>query len=153
MLYIAGILFPVVPLLLIFFKNPLALIFIPGIVSGFANAAFVIGRTNFIYDSVTPQQRGLVVAYTSILVGIGIFVGSLIGGVFVEYVNFGFMKPILFVFLISAVLRALGSLFYLPQLKEVRKTERLRGLYVNLLHPFRMMPLDVGWFKNFLYPR
>jgi len=153
LLYISGFLFPLAPLFWIFLKEPVSLIFIPGLITGIANAAFIIGATNFTYDSVKQQKRGLCVAYTSLLTGIGIFFGSLIGGVFVEYLPVHFMKPILFVFLVSAVFRALVALFYLPQIKEERKTERIDGLSADVLHPFRTIHSDVVWFKNFIHKR
>ena len=101
LLYVAGFLFPLVPLLWIFFKSPISLILFPGLISGIANAAFVIGITDFTYDAVSPQKRGLCVAYTGLLSGIGVFLGSIIGGILVQYLTITFIKPIFFVFLCS----------------------------------------------------
>ena len=151
LLYLAGIIFPLTPVFWIFLKDPLLLIFIPGLLAGMANAALVIGITNFTYDAVKPQKRGLCVAYTSVLSGIGIFIGSLLGGFMIQYLPINFMKPILFVFLVSAILRALVALFYLPQIKDERKTPRIKGLKLDLLHPFRTVQSDVVWFKNFIH--
>lgn len=153
LLYIAGVMFFLTPIFWLFLKEPIALILLPGLSAGIANAALVIGVTNFTYDSVSSQKRGLVVAYMSILAGIGVFIGSLLGGFMIQYLNIDFMKPILFVFLISAILRGLVALFYLPQLKEERKTERMEGLHLNLLHPFKTIGSDIIWFKNFLHSK
>lgn len=153
LLYVSGILFPFVPLLWIFFKTPLLLFLIPGFVSGIANAAFTIGTTNFYYDSVAPQKRGLCVAYTSLLIGIGTVFGSLIGGYLIQYVSFSFISSIFFVFILSSLLMVFASLFFLPQIKEERSTQKMRGFKVDFHHPLRMVNSDVVWFKNFIHGR
>lgn len=153
LLYIAAFSFPIVPLLWIFLENPLWLIIWPGFFSGLANAAFIIGTTNFTYDSVSIQKRGLCVAYTSLLIGIGVFFGSLAGGFLVQYVSSSFLEPILLVFLISAALRLLSSLIFLPQISEERVTENIQGLSINFMHPFKMINSDIVWFKNFIHEK
>lgn len=151
LLYVAGFLFPVVPLLWIIIKSPLYLFFLPGLISGIANAAFVIGVTNFTYEAVTPQKRGLCVAYTSSMVGIGVFLGSLGGGLLIQYLPIHFTEPILFVFGVSAVLMIMASLFFLPQIRDERRHEIMRGFSFDLHHPFRMIGSDIVWFKNFIH--
>ncbi len=151
LLYVAGVLFPLVPIFWMFLENPWALIFLPGLTAGIANSAFVLAVTNFTYDSVKPQKRGLCVAYSSLLSGIGIFIGSFFGGLMVEHLNIGFVKPIIFVFLVSSLVRAGVALFYLPQIKEERNTEKIEGLSLNVIHPFKTVHSDVIWFKNFIH--
>ena len=155
LLYVAAILFPLVPVLWIFLKNPIALILLPGLISGIANSAYILGVTNFSYDAAPPQKRGLCLAYTSILIGVGILAGSLLGGVLIQYLPmlFGFVKPIFFVFALSALLMIMTSLFFLPQIKEERGTERMRGLRVDFAHPFETIHSDVVWFKNFIHEK
>lgn len=153
LLYIAGFTFPLTPLIWIFLRDPLLLTIIPGFVSGLANAAFAIAVTNFTYDAVSPQKRGLCVAYMGILNGFGIFVGSITGGLLIEHLNISFMNTTLFVFAIAAALRLGVALFFLPQIKEVRKTQRLRGLSWNVFHPFRTVHTDVVWLKKFFHQK
>ncbi len=150
LLYIAGFMFPLTPILWLFLNDPLSLILIPGLISGIANAAFTIGVTNFTYDSVQPQKRGLCVAYTSILNGVGVFLGSIAGGLMIQYLHINFMNSTLFVFIIAAVLRFIVAVIYLPRIKEVKKTDRLRGLSWDVLHPFKTIHSDVVWFKDFV---
>ena len=147
--YIAGFLFPVVPLLWIFLKNPVFLVLFPGIISGIANSAFILSVTNFTYDSVSPQRRGLCVAYSSLLTGIGVFLGSIIGGLLIQYSNITFMKPIFFVFLLSSVLVFISSLIFLPHIKEMKEKDKMNGFSVDVQHPFKTVHSDVVWFKNF----
>jgi MFS family permease len=147
--YIAGFLFPVVPLLWIFLKNPVFLVLFPGIISGIANSAFILSVTNFTYDSVSPQRRGLCVAYSSLLTGIGVFLGSVIGGLLIQYSNVTFMKPIFFVFLLSSFLIFISSLIFLPHIKEMKEKDKMNGFSVDVQHPFKSVHSDVVWFKNF----
>jgi MFS family permease len=151
--YIAATLFPIVPLLWLFFETPLALILLPGLIAGIANAAYIIGITDFTYDAVPPQKRGLCVAYTGILVGIGMLTGSLIGGFLIEYASFSFIEPIFFVFILSALVMVMTSLFFLPQIKDERRTQKVRGLSHDIHHPFKMVHSDVVWFKNFIHDK
>jgi MFS family permease len=148
LLRIAGIIFIFTPIPWLFLKTPWSLILVPQLLSGIANAAFVISVNNFTYDAVSQQKRGLCVAYSSLLVGFGMFFGSLFGG-FISSIKFGFLAPILMVFLISSVFRLLVALFFLPQIQEVRKAERLPPPKIDLAHPFKTLNYDIGWFKNF----
>jgi len=70
MLKFGSILVSLIPILWILSKNPIYLIFIPQLVSGIGWAAFNLAASNFIYDSVTPQRRGICVAYYNLLNGI-----------------------------------------------------------------------------------
>ena len=146
--HLANFLFVLTPLFWIFLKNPIALIFTTQLVAGIANAALVIGFTNFTYDAVSQQHRGICTAYTNILVGLGIFLGSLTGGFIIKYLHPSFMHPILFVFLISAGLRLLTGFFFLPSIKEEKRVKRLPPLRINLTHPFRTIHAEVGWFRS-----
>lgn len=149
LLYLAAVLFPFVPLLWVFLKTPLLLIFLPGLISGIANSAYLIGVNNFSYDSVPAQKRGLCFSYSAILIGVGTLAGSLIGGFLIEYAGITFIKPIFFVFLLSVVLMILTSLFFLPKINDEREIEKVKGFSLDLHHPFKMVHSDLVWFKNF----
>lgn len=153
LLYIAGFAFPITPLLWIFITDPLWLTIVPGFVSGLANAALAISATNYTYDSVSPQKRALCVSYFGLLAGIGTFAGSLVGGYMIQYLQISFMNTTLFVFAVAAVLRGLTALYFLPQLKEVRRVVPLRGLTLDVAHPFKALHSDVVWFKKFFYSK
>lgn len=145
---IACTLFSLNPLLWMIIKSPLTLILIPQIIAGFANAAFVIAVTNFTYDAVKPQHRSICVTYTNILAGIGIFVGSLLGGLLIKYAPVALMKPFLFVFLIAAIARFTVTFFLIPHIKEEKKVERLPPLHVDLSHPFKTIRAEIGWVRH-----
>ncbi len=148
LMYLGGFAISVYPLCWIFIKSPIWLILIPQLISGIANAALTIAFTNFTYDSVSPQKRGICVAYESLLIGIGSFIGSLIGGYIISSLHPSSMNPFIFVFIISAAARFLASFIFLPHLEEERKVERLPPMHVQLTHPFKTLHSEIGWFKS-----
>ena len=145
LIYAGAFLFPLVPLLWIFLQHPVALALIPGLVSGLANAAFVIGTTDFSFDSTSKEKRGICFSYSALLTGFGILGGSFIGGFLVEYVPINFMRPLFFVFVLSSVLMIFASLYFLPQLKENRSFEKIKGLHLDLIHPVKTIHSMVVW--------
>jgi MFS family permease len=149
LLYIAAFAFPITPLFWLFLKDPILLILLPGFTAGLGNAALSIGTTNFTYDAVSPQKRGICVAYMGVLSGIGIFFGSILGGLMIQYLSISFMNTTLFVFALAAVLRSAVLIFFLPQIKEeYGKNPKLRGLSWDVSHPFKTVHSDIIWFKK-----
>ncbi len=149
LLFFGGIFYALTPALFPLFSTPILIILIPFFISGLATAAFTIAANNFTYDAVSQQHRGLCVAYTNILAGAGVFIGSLIGG-FLATTGIGIGVPIISVFIVSAVLRFLVVLLFMPHIKEVKKVKRIPHFSLNLTHPFKMIHADMGWFKNFV---
>jgi len=124
---ITSILIPAIPIIWLFSKSPYYLIFGPMLISGVAWAGFNLAAANFIYDSVTPQRRGLCVSYFNILNGIGVFIGATIGGILAKYLTVSFLDTILFIFLISGIARAIVNLIMLQKVKEIREVEKFDG--------------------------
>jgi len=108
------------PFLWLFSTNPFYLIFVPQLVSGAGWAAFELAASNFIYDSIKPQRRALIVAYYNLLNGLGLFLGAILGGLLAQFVNFSFIDSFLFIFIISGIARLIMGLIFLPPIKEVR---------------------------------
>src|SRR3989338_5142045 len=131
LIHLATFLFAINPLLWMFIKDPLFLIIIPQFLSGLANASFTIGTTNFTYDSVSSQKRGICVAYTSIMSGVGIFFGSLLGGLLLNSIDFNLANPFIITFAIAAIARFSVGLLVLPMVKEEKKVERFPPAYIN----------------------
>ncbi|MDD5649891.1 MAG: MFS transporter [Candidatus Nanoarchaeia archaeon] len=94
------------------------------ILSGFAWAGLNLTMSNFVYDAVSRERMALCVTYFNIVEGIGIFVGATLGGLIASF-NFVFfgLVPLLFIFLLSGVLRLLVPIFMLKQVKEVRNVK------------------------------
>jgi len=147
--YLGATLISLNPLLWMFIKNPLVLIIIPQLITGLANAAIVISVTNFIYSMVSPAKRALCMSYTNILNGIGIFIGSIVGGLIIMFAPISALGPMLTVFLISGVLRLLVSFAFIGHLKEEEKNiKRLPDASIHLKHPLKGLIAEVEWLKR-----
>ncbi|MBI2653228.1 MFS transporter [Candidatus Woesearchaeota archaeon] len=122
-LYVTGMLTPIVPLLWLFSSNLYYLIAIE-IFSGIAWAGFNLSSSNFIFDSVKPENRVRCIAYYKFFEGIATFAGALLGGFLIgKLPAWIFISSIPIVFLISGILRLIASLTLLPTLKEARLIE------------------------------
>lgn len=129
MLYVSSLGFALYPLLWLFVKSPLGLILLPQLVIGVSTAGFTIASTNFIYDTVTPQKRGICAAYMSVLVGLGIFIGSMTGGFLLKTVHLSWISSVFFVFIVSAIARFLVTIIFVPKIKERRQYQKKDKLF------------------------
>ena len=121
MLYkIGAIMVGIVPILWIFSPSAVYIILVPQLVSGIGWAAFNLATSNFIYDSVTIQRRGICVAYYNVVVGVGVFIGATIGGLMADSLAVHFMNNLLFIFVISGVARLIAISIMIPRIREVR---------------------------------
>jgi MFS family permease len=148
MIHLSIIFYSAYPILWMVFSDPLHLIFINQLVGGIASAAFTIGVTDFIYDTVTPAKRGLCVSYSNILVGIGIFAGSIIGGLILSNVHFPAMNVFFFIFGLSAAMRILSSVAFLPFIKEMKSFEKIPKPLLYIFHPIKIFHLPLVWAKS-----
>ena len=147
LLKIGGILLPLLPVMWLFSKNPWYLALVAQLVAGLAWAAFNLASGNFIYDSVTPQRRAICVTYYNIFIGVGTFLGATVGGLLAQYASITFMNKLLFIFLISGIVRAIVSVIMLPKIKEVRNVKKVKyypGFYFRELNPMRGIRYGLG---------
>lgn len=149
LIYFGAFMFPIVPLLWMFFSNPVALIFIPGLISGLANAGFVIGTTSFTYNATSPQKRARCFAYSALLVGVGTLVGSFTGGTIIEYLPVDF-NPMFFAFIISAIFMTITALFFLPKLTEGYRT-KFEAFHLDVLKPGKGLSSAFVWVMSFAH--
>lgn len=92
--------------------------------SGFIWSGFNLSAVNFIYDAVSREKLALCVAYYNIFNGVGVFIGANLGGLISSMnINILGVSPILFIFLLSAIMRFVAYLIMSPKIKEVRKVE------------------------------
>src|SRR3989344_1311628 len=155
LLWISNIFFAITPLLWIFVKSPLQIIFLPQLSAGIANAALAIAVTNYTYGSASKEHRGLCIAYTNILIGVGAFFGSIIGGFLIRNITLNAFNSFIFVFIIAAIARILVALVFLPRLKEVKRVSKLRlhfPIHLSLTRPFRFLHLEHS-ILGFLHPK
>lgn len=124
---LAGSLIPILPILWLISPNPFYLMIIPGFMGGIAWAGFNLGAGNFIYSAVTPERRAIVIAYHNIIISAGMLIGGLIGSLVVQS-NIQFMPIILFIFLLSGILRAIVIAGFLPIFQEPHKVKVPRDI-------------------------
>jgi len=134
-LKMTGALIPFAPLLWFFsvfinIQNPeilLYYLFPVEFFSGIVWAGFNLSSLTFIYDAVSKQRLALCIAYYNSLSGIGIFLGALLGG-WISSMNLHFFNidVILWIFMLSAILRMLVYVFMIKKIKEVRTTENYK---------------------------
>ena len=146
LLRIGSILVPFIPILWLFSSSPIYLMLVVQLVAGIGWAAFNLAASNFIYDSVSVQRRGICVAYYSLMNGIGIFLGAALGGLLAQYLIISFMNKLLFIFLLSGIARLIVSLVMMPKIKEIRQVSKLRAnpfLYIKEILSPRGMFLEI----------
>ncbi len=154
LLILSNLCFVLSPLAWIVIHHPIGILLVPQLISGLANAAFAIGFTNFTYDSVSPQHRPLCISYTSIFIGAGTFIGSLAGGLLLDYlphVTEG-SNPFFIVFGLAAGLRLLVALIFLPKIKEKKHLEPLPRVYFHIAHPFKTAHAEATWISHLVMP-
>ncbi len=135
-LWISSLFLPLVPILWMFSTSKIYLILVPALVGGVFWGGFTLSAFNFIYDSVTPEHRGLCSIYNNVFVGLGVFFGSIVGGVIAKFVSVGFLNIFLFLFLVSGILRLVAVFTFLPRVKEVRKYLRKPPVLMKDYHTF-----------------
>ncbi len=147
LLRIGSVLVPFLPIFWLVSSSPYYLAFVPQLIGGIGWAAFNFGASNFIFDSVSPQRRGLCVAYYNIFVGIGIFIGASLGGLLANYLSISFMNKLLFIFLISGITRLLIVFIFLPLIREIREVKEAKRnpvLYFKELMPMKGVVYELG---------
>ncbi len=124
---LTSIALPIIPILWMLNKSPIYLIIVPSLVSGIAWAGFNLAAGNFVYDNVSVPRRGLVISYYNLLSGIGVFLGAGLGAILVKVITIQIINPLIIIFFISAILRLIVILVWIPKLKEVRATNHFNG--------------------------
>ena len=126
-LCITTILIPIIPILWILSPSPIYLILAPAIIGGISWAGFNLASGNFIYDNVSPQKRGLAISYYNMFLGIGTFLGAGLGAILIKFLTISFIKPIFLIFIIGSLARMIVVFFWLPKIKEIRKTKKFES--------------------------
>ena len=149
LLKIASFCFMISPFLWMVSKNPYYLMSVPKLFSGIAWAGLGLASGNYIYDAVRQEKRSFGVAYFNLLNGVGAFVGASIGAL-IALVNITFMNKILFIFLISGILRVILFAFDSGLLKEVRHVKKFSSQFiVKEFNPVQGFKREVHSFEKF----
>jgi len=126
-LVLTTLIIPIVPILWILNSSPIYLFFVPSLLSHISWVGFNLATNNFIYDNVHIKKRGVAVSYYNILWGIGVFFGSGIAALLIKYFSAIFTEPMFAIFMISALITMVIVFYWIPKLKEARKTEKFEG--------------------------
>lgn len=155
LLYISTLLFSLNPFLWTFIKSFIGLTLIPQLVTGLANAAMGIAVTNFIYNMTRPEHRALCMSYLNILAGIGIFFGSIAGGLIIKLIPETFIfSPFIAMFIISGVARLLVSLFFVGKLKETEDNAKpFPRTRISFLHPIHSIHSEISLIKKITHEK
>ena len=133
-LKITGLLIPIVPIIWMatyFFDSSSSVLFLflcfVEFFAGYLWAGFNLSYSNFIYDAVTREKTSLCSAYFNVLHGLGIFLGSVTGGLLLSY-DFKFLglSAFLSLFLISGIMRFFSYAIMIPKIKEIREVRTFR---------------------------
>jgi len=127
-LKITSMFIPLIPLLWIISPSPIFMILVPALIGGIAWTGFNLAASNFIYDNVSQQKRGLAISYYNLLMGLGIFTGAGIGAILIKYLNTSFIEPLFFIFILSTILRFIVVIFGVRKIGEVRTTKKFKGI-------------------------
>ncbi len=130
-----GFLVPMIPILWLFSKNVYYLVAVE-LCSGFAWAGFNLCATNFIYDAVTPQKRVRCLGYFSLIQGVSICAGGVLGGYLATRLPPVNGSSLLTLMLLSGLLRLSVYLLFSPHFQEVRGSARpvsSRRLFFSVL--------------------
>ena len=126
-LVVCSLLIPLVPFSWTI-SNSIYWLIIAQCFSGFVWSGYNLASSNFIFDTVPSEHRAKGVAIYNFFWGVALFIGSVLGGLLLSYLikaplryNNFISSPYEIVFVLSACLRMIVVLLYLPSFKEVRK--------------------------------
>lgn len=147
LIYLGMFLYGINPLLWLWFNNPYLLLIVQ-IAGGIANASFILGTSNFMYNKVAREQQAIVSTYLNILSGLGIFVGSLLGGLLMRY-HPSMLSAISFTFIISACARLVVMHICMKPMRETEKVLPLpKNLVPTMVHPLRTLHAELSFVKT-----
>lgn len=127
-----GSLIPVLPALWLVSDNFWYLMAVQ-VFSGLNWAGFSLSGSNFLYELVSSERRSGYMAFHNVLTAMAVFAGAMLGALLTrilpqDVVLFGMAwhwhSILLALFAISAVLRGLVALLFLPRLEEVKLPRR-----------------------------
>ena len=113
--------------------------------SGIGWAGFNLAAGNFLYDAVTPERRSICSAYSSILNGFGVVLGTLLGGFFINHMPTAGFNAIMIAALLSAIGRFFVNILISTHIQEVRPVQK------ELLYELRLNTAE-SIFNIFLFP-
>jgi MFS family permease len=122
-LLISGLLISFAPVVW-FFTTDIKFLILAEMFSGIVWAGFNLSAANYIYDTTSPEKRPRCIVYLNVLRGSSIFFGAFLGSFLSKYLpSLWFVSAIPLLFIISAALRLIITLFFFNRLREARLVE------------------------------
>lgn len=118
---------PLTPILWIISPSKIYLFFIPALLGGTAWTAFAMASTNFIYDNTTKEKRAKTISYFNLFVGIGGFLGGLVGAYLISAVQTNWIEPIYLIFFMGAFVRMIVVSFWIGKFRESKKKRKIKN--------------------------
>ena len=128
-LTMTGLLLPIIPLFWLSTTNFYFILAIQ-IFGGITWAGFSLSMGNFIFDAVSPAKRAQCIAIYNSANAVGIFLGASLGGslsrrlpseIHIGSLHLSLVSNLQLLFLLSAILRCIVSMKFLPMVREVRE--------------------------------
>ncbi len=131
---ISAVLISFIPLLW-FVSHQVWYLFLIQLVAGYLWGGFNLCCANFIYDASIPEKRVYCISYYNVVVGLGIFVGTLLGGYLSNHLPPFLGYRIFSVLLMSSLCRMIVAWFLLPRVNEVRHVKHItrRDLFLRIM--------------------
>ncbi|HLG23088.1 MAG TPA: MFS transporter [Candidatus Manganitrophaceae bacterium] len=159
-LTLTGLLLPVIPVFWFFTTNFYWILAIQ-MFGGVCWAGFSLSMGNFVFDTVSPPKRAQCVAVYNLSNAVGIFLGASLGGFLSRWapneinigaIHFSLVSNLQLLFLLSALLRLVVSLKFLPTIREVREVRPFiaKDLFIGIA---QMRPISGLKFNLFTFVR
>ncbi len=112
--------------------------------AGFAWAGFNLAIYNFIFDASSEAKRVRCFSYFTLVNGVGIFFGAIIGGAIIPHLPSVSGSRMLTVFALSSLARFLVWSLCLPRIREVRRVDAVskRDLFFSVLGVRELGPAE-----------
>jgi MFS family permease len=125
---ITTLIIPLTPLLWILSPSKIYLFLVPAILGGTAWTAFIMASGNFIYDNVLKRNLGNAISYFNLFIGIGAFIGGLIGAILIKTIQTTWIEPIFFIFIIGTLARMIVVGLWMPKLREIKNKRKFKNI-------------------------
>lgn len=154
-----GVMIPIMPLAWMLSTNYWYILMVQAL-SGLAWAGFTLSASNFLYDLINRDKRAAYLAFHNVLAATGIFAGAMLGGYLgtvlpAKAQAFGILwswtSPLLGVFLLSAIVRAIVAAVLLPKVREVRRVRPIS--FSNLIFRVTRVNVLAGVFFDIVGPK
>ena len=105
--------------------------------SGIVWAGFNLATWTFMFHAITRERLALISAYTGILNSLGAFIGATLGGALSSFSGVALgISGIVWIFILSALLRFLSVTLFVHRIKEVREVVPAKNLNRIFLSEF-----------------